>query len=52
MEKAPYVCTFPVDGTASELAAVLAPGADSEDPIRRPLPNSDASIYDALVDCL
>jgi hypothetical protein len=52
VEKAPFVCSFPVEATAAELAAALAPGAGEQAPIHRPLPNSDSSIYDALVDCL
>jgi len=52
VDKAPFVCTFPVDATASELATLLDPAAGGEDPIRRVLPNSDKSIYDNLIDCL
>jgi hypothetical protein len=50
--KAPFTCTFPVDGTSAELAAALAPDAEETRSLYRPLPGSATSINDALIECL
>jgi hypothetical protein len=52
VEKAPFVCAFPVAASAAALAQALSPDACGEDPLRRALPGGTTSIYDALVDCL
>lgn len=51
VDKAPFVCTFPVDATPAELAAALAP-IEGDDPLRRPLPNGTTTLNDVLIDCL
>ncbi len=52
VDKASYVCTFPVNATPGELAAALDPEAPGGDILRRPLPGSTTSINDVLIDCL
>lgn len=45
-------CTFTADATPHELAVALSPDADGESPLMRTLPGTNATIFDALVDCL
>lgn len=52
VDKASYVCTFPVDATPAELSAVLDPQAEGEDVLDRTLPGSTRTLNDVLIDCL
>lgn len=52
IDKAPFVCTLPIDATPEELTVALDPNGNGEDVLHRPLPNSQSSIFDALADCL
>jgi hypothetical protein len=45
-------CSFPVSGTPLELAQALGNACAGESPLMRPLPGSEATLYDALVGCL
>lgn len=52
VDKADFVCTFPVDATPAELSATLDPEAGGGDLLDRTLPNSTKSLNDVLIDCL
>ncbi|NUO50397.1 MAG: hypothetical protein HOV80_16200 [Polyangiaceae bacterium] len=52
VDKASYVCTFPVDATPGELSTALDPQAEGEGLLDRTLPGSTKTLNDVLIDCL